>query len=88
MPLPRARLGPNGNSARDTSLMIAITVKDIIMKTIQITLLDELHQRAKELALQNRTTLKQFVVDAIEAHVVRMEAMTPKPRASESGGAR
>ena len=31
------------------------------MKTIQITVIDDLHQRSKELALQTRTTLKQFI---------------------------
>lgn len=60
------------------------------MKTIQITLPDETHQRTKALAVATRTTLKQFVTDAIEAHVVRMEAMTPPPSPSASnqkGGA-
>ncbi len=55
------------------------------MKTIQITLLDELHRRAKALALAN-TTLKQFFQDAIEAHVVRMEAVTPSSSSFEQGG--
>lgn len=58
------------------------------MKTIQITLPDDTHQQAKSLALVTRTTLKQFVVDAIEAHVVRMEAMTPTPSRSKQKGGR
>jgi hypothetical protein len=64
-----------------------ISKEVIIMKTIQITLIDELHQRSKAAALANRLTLKQFIADAIEAHVVRLEAMTP-PAASAGANER
>ena len=58
------------------------------MKTIQITVIDDLHQRSKELALQTRTTLKQFIVDAIEAHVLRVAALTPSPSSAKQGADR
>jgi len=57
----------------------------IIMKTIQITLPDDLHQRLKALALSKRTTMKQLVLDAIEAHVERMEAVTPESLTKKGG---
>ena len=51
----------------NSSLMNMIMVEVIIMKTINITVSDDTHQRAKALAVANRTTLKQFYLDAIEA---------------------
>jgi hypothetical protein len=60
----------------------------IIMKTIQITLPDDLHQRLKVLALSSLMTMKDVVLDAIEAHVVRMAAVTPESPTAKKGGSR
>jgi Mg2+/Co2+ transporter CorC len=88
--MPAYRLGPKKpllalakDAANRDFFDALITMKEMIMKTIQITVTDTLHQRAKELALQNHTTLKSFVLDAIEAHVVRMEAVTPESPAKK-----
>jgi predicted DNA-binding protein len=59
----------------------------IIMTTIQITLPDDLHHRPKLLATANRTTMKQLVLDAIEAHVERMDTAMTK-RSAKKGAAR
>lgn len=56
---------------------ISLAKEMIIMKTIQITLPDELHQRCKALAVHRRSSLKDLVVAAIEAHALRL-AGTPK----------
>ena len=44
------------------------------MKTIQVTLPAELHQEAKLVSLKTGRTLKQFVIEAIQEHVVRKSA--------------
>ncbi len=69
----------------NTPLMILLMVEEIIMKTIQVTLPEELHHRCKTLAAESRTRLKELFVAAIEAYTLRLEARpksTPKKRGS------
>ena len=54
------------------------------MKTIQITLRDELHRRAKTAAYQTGVTLAELVRRAIEDKVERLEEVTAD-RAPERG---
>lgn len=55
------------------------------MKTIQVTLLEELHARCKTLASARRTPLKEFFVAAIEAYASRVEARTSKSTPKKRG---
>jgi len=50
-------------------------IKEIIsiMKTIQITLDDRLHRRAKTLAFTTGRTFTDFVREAVHDHVARLE---------------
>ncbi len=55
------------------------------MKTIQVTLPEELHHRCKTLALESRTRLKELFVAAIEAYASRIEARTSKAAPRKRG---
>ncbi len=68
---------------------ISVTKEMIIMRTFQITLPDELHQRCKALAVHHRSSLKDLVVAAIAAYALRLERVPKTSTATpKKGGSR
>lgn len=66
-PVPRTRVPSRSIGAQDIAILLIAIV--MIMKTIQITLDDHVHRRAKALALSRGITLGEVVRQAVAAFI-------------------